>query len=194
MPSAGPAVGIQGAPARRRPPVPRVAASRARSHRPARGISQPGFVRPCLADSAVARPRRSLCPAARPTRTGTAAGRWRSRTRPLTRIAEHGQGRAAPGQTRPSSRQRGAAVGQGSDACNSRLPSFARSAILLPQPCPQCIAQPDSTVHRGPRAPRTPRFTAAPGQRRACAVGGAIPGGLEAFGLSPLGAQSVPEC
>lgn len=77
---------------------------------------------------------------------------------------------ARPSRVRLGLRRRRAAADQSSNACNSRLPSFARSAILLPQPRPQCIARPDDTAHRGPRAARTLRFPTATGRRCACAV------------------------
>lgn len=100
--------------------------------------------------------------------------------------------RGSQGPGRPGPRYARARVGESTDACNSRLPSFARSAILLPQPRPQCIARPDGTAHGGPRGPRTPRFTAAPGWRRACAEGGAVPGGLAGSSRCPIGLRSVP--
>lgn len=77
---------------------------------------------------------------------------------------------ARPSRVRLGLRRRRAAADLSSNACNSRLPSFARSAILLPQPRPQCIARPDDTAHRGPRAARTLRFPTATGRRCACAV------------------------
>lgn len=154
------------APRRRRPPRQRGRPPRSwprRAERGRRGARRPG---------------RSLCPAARPRGAGARRGRGegalpRGCPRPG---APPRADRGAESEPEPGPRRRRAGPAAGPRpaplrTASARLPSFARSAILLPQSRPQCIARPDGFhLQRAPPGSACGNY-AAPWRHRACAGG-----------------------